>query len=101
MKRRLDDVERENAIFHHLVDSMRNAADAQLAEIVAFVRSRASLVEIELWLSRMVDEVSLNQQRCDDDDEQKELAARKHSLDNTDSNRVDSMSQDMSMDTSQ
>lgn len=99
MKRRLDDVERENAIFHHLVDSMRNAADAQLAQIVAFVRSRASLVEIELWLSQMADEVALNQQRCDDD-EHKELAAREHSLDDTDSNRVNSVSQDTSMDTS-
>lgn len=62
MKQRLDNAERENAIFHRLVDCIRDATDAEVAQIVEFVRSHATLVEIQLRLIRMADEAIVNQQ---------------------------------------
>lgn len=61
MKRRLDDVERENAIFHDLVKNIQDGDDVQVAKTVAIVRSRASLVEIQLYLIRMADRASFEQ----------------------------------------
>lgn len=65
MKRRLDGAERENAILHHLVNNIRNSTDTQVAQIIAVVRSRASLAEIQLCLSQMADETAAHQQKVD------------------------------------
>lgn len=65
MKRRIEGLERDNAILNDLLSQIRGADDTEVQQVVSLIRSNAPLIEVNATLQRLLHSARSSQRQVD------------------------------------